>query len=121
MRLDSHHLGPLIIAFLIDRALPFGAAAFEHQHRLVRPCSGLQKCCVRLWIDEDVIEHVMVHLHRRLVVAHVESRRQVHPLTIVLGELELGIAGIFRARTSRSCGVEQGGRTQYNQRSEQYG
>src|SRR6516225_5225121 len=39
MRLQPHYFGALIIAFLVDRPLSFGATPFENQYSLVRPRS----------------------------------------------------------------------------------
>src|ERR1700733_16007296 len=97
VHLESHG-GALVVAFLVNRTLPFRAANFEHEHGFVGPGARLYKCLVRLRIYKDIVEHMMVaHLHR-WAITHVESGSQVHPLPIVLGELELRVAGIFRTR-----------------------
>src|SRR5258708_3888873 len=50
---------------------------------------------------KDVVEHVVPHLHRR-VVTHVEPRGQINPFPVVLGKLKLSVAGKFRPITRGS-------------------
>ena len=66
------------------------------------PVATKYPVCLR--IDEDVVEHVMAHLHGVGVVAHVEPGGEVYPFAIVFGELELSVGGIFRTVES-DCGV----------------
>jgi hypothetical protein len=72
-------------------------ALFDNEHGLIGPCSRLQKCFVRLRVDENSIENaVSARLHLRRVSGSVKVRGEINPLAIVLGELELAIRSKFR-------------------------
>src|SRR6202008_3412243 len=107
----AHRIAALKMASLVDGPPAFGATALEDEHGFVWPRAGLEENLVGLAIDEDIVKHVVVHIHRR-VVAHVETGGEVDPFAIVLGETELTIAGVFRAGTRRgiqtdSCSGEE--------------
>src|SRR5581483_866084 len=93
MDLDSHDLGGLEVALLVDRGLPFRAPCLQHHHRLVRPGTGFDERLVSLGIYEDVVEHVVIHGRERRVITHVEPGREIDPLPVILGQLHLAIAG----------------------------
>ncbi len=92
-----HNFGALIASLLIDGAFVDGAAHFENEHRFVGPGAGFNKFLVRLRIHEDVVEHVVAHLHAGRV-AHVESGGEVDPFAIIFGKLELRVAGVLDHR-----------------------
>ena len=72
MHFCPHLLGALKVARLVDRRLALGTPHFQDQHRLVRPGTRLQKCTIRLGIDEDIVEHRHVfHAGDPRRIAHV--------------------------------------------------
>jgi hypothetical protein len=103
--LETHGVCALEVARLVDGALAFGAAAFENEHGFVGPSAGLEESLVGLAVDENVVKHVVVHIHRG-VVAHIEAGGEVDPFAIVLGKTELAFARVLRAGTRRGIRVQ---------------
>jgi hypothetical protein len=107
VHIDPNH-GTLTSSFLIriGGTHVLGCALFDHEHGLVRPCSGLQECLVRFGIDEKIVEEaVFACLHVRRVGSRLEVGGEPDSFAIVLGKPELCIRGIFRAFTGWRIGL----------------
>ena len=98
MHFKPHDFGSLKVSLLINGALALGLTDFEHHHGLVGPSTRFNERFVRLGIDEDVVEHVMVHRHQTGVVTHVEPGGEIHPLPIVLRQFHLTVTGVLGRR-----------------------
>lgn len=72
MNFEAHSRSGLVMPCLVDGTLAFGGTAFEDEHGFVWPSAGFEKNLISLAIDENIVKHVVIHIHRR-VVAHVEA------------------------------------------------
>src|SRR5579883_3121050 len=110
-----HQFRRLILSRLVDGGLRFCLARFQHQHGLVRPAPVRQKIFIRLRIHKHVVEHRVIHLHV-VPVAHIQPAAQVHPLPVILRELQLSVRRILRhIRRCRAALIRRNQRHSQNQ------
>src|SRR5262249_292550 len=90
-RLYRHRIA-LVMARVVDRALPGGAPNLEDENGLIRPAARFRECAVRGAVDEHVVEQRIALI--RLVgatVGHARAGPQEDPLAIVFRQDELAV------------------------------
>jgi hypothetical protein len=80
----------------VDGVVALRAAILQHEHRTLRPGSGLHEDLVGRGVDEDVIEDRVRRSRRAGRVTHVQAGGKKDPLAVVGREVHLAIRRVGR-------------------------